>query len=66
MKPAQFDTLAHFARFKPASKAREAARLYIIESQPQHVIAARLGISPPAVSRACKRFIETWRKFKQI
>lgn len=66
MTPAQFETLAHFARFKPSSKAREAVRLYIMESQQQHAIAAKLGISPPAVSRACKRFIDTWRKFKQI
>jgi DNA-binding transcriptional regulator LsrR (DeoR family) len=61
MTPAQFDTIAHLARMKPASKARQAARLYMLESMRQQDIADRLGITQQTVSQAVQRFMVAWR-----
>jgi DNA-binding transcriptional regulator LsrR (DeoR family) len=60
MTPAQFELVAHLARFKPNSKAREAARLYLTASMRQAAIASQLGISQATVSQAVKRFMRAW------
>jgi DNA-binding MarR family transcriptional regulator len=62
MTPAQFDQIALAARMRPHSKAREAARMYILEGQQtQSDIAQALGMHQTSVSQAVARFIKAWR-----
>ena len=65
MTPAQFDLIAALARMRPHSKARQAARLYILGGMKQSDIAAQLGISQPTVSDAARRFMRAWIAARQ-
>lgn len=66
MNPSQFELIANLAHFKPASKAREAVKLYMLNSMRQAAIADQLGIKPATVSHAVRRFIKTWKAIKQV
>jgi len=66
MNPSQFELIANLAHFKPDSKAREATRLYMLNSMRQAAIADKLGIKRATVSHAVRRFIRTWKQIKQV
>ena len=66
MTQTQFEFIALMARLKPASKSREAARLYLLENKNQPAIAKELGIAQPTVSQAIIRFKKAWNLAKHI
>jgi DNA-binding MarR family transcriptional regulator len=66
MTPSQFEAIAMLARMRPHSKAREAARRYMLESKTQPAIAQELGIAQPTVSQAVQRFMKAWKASRLV
>ena len=65
MKDQQFETLANLARMRE-SKAKQAAKRYMLNGERQTAIAADLGISQPTISRAVANLWRVYRKTRDL